>query len=314
MCQTKSISGFSVFIFIMAVFSGCAGPAANINQGIGPVESLRPGYEVVYHANLQPGATLNSVQEELNKIGTSNTKAVFFSDDTPQFRDWHIVAHFSIDNDLIELQKGSVVYKDQLFSDHSYTIAQSELLAASAISTRFNDNLLRYTILVEKSKEGGHYPYVIFFEDLITFRFHKDDLAGAQTIADALYLLQQAQKDKLGKHDKQLADFEPIAAQYRALIIKPPVSEEQRKYIVQANALTKQKQYKKAEEKYRQVIELDPTSYPAAYFNMALLAAQENFPGTAIFRMKQYLLLAPDAKDARNAQDKIYEWELVMQK
>jgi hypothetical protein len=28
--------------------------------------------------------------------------------------------------------------------------------------------------------------------------------------------------------------------------------------------------------------------------------------------MKQYLTLEPDAKDARSAQDKIYEWELMM--
>ena len=314
MFQIKSISGVNVLIFIMAVFSGCAGPAANINQSNGPVESLRPGYDVVYHANLQPGATSGSIQEKLNRIGASNTNAVFFSDDIPRFRDCHIVAHIEIDNDLIELQKGSLVYKDELFSDHTYTIGQSEMLAASAISTRFNNNLLKYKIVVEKSQQGGNYPYVIFLEDLISFRFYKDDLAGAKTIADALYLLQQVQKDRQGKHDKQIADFEPIAAQYRALIIKPPVSEEQRKYIVQANALTKQKQFKKAEEKYRKVIELDPTSYPAAYFNMALLAAQENFPGTAIFRMKQYLLLVPESKDARSAQDKIYEWEVMMQR
>ena len=155
---------------------------------------------------------------------------------------------------------------------------------------------------------------MIFFKDLIAFRFHKDDLAGAKTIADALYILQQVQKDRQAKRDEQLAEFEPIAAQYRELIVKPPVSEEQRKYIAQANALTNQKRYKMAEEKYRKVIELDPTSWPPAYFNMALLAAQVNFPGTAIFRMKQYLLLVPDAKDARNAQDKIYEWEMLMEK
>jgi tetratricopeptide (TPR) repeat protein len=314
MRQIKSILGFSFSIFIMAAFSGCAGPAANINPGNSPAESLRPGYDVVYHANLQPGATFGSVQQKLNRIGASNTQAVFFSDDTPQFRDWHVVAHFNIDNDLIELQQGSVVYKAELFSNNNYTIAQSELLAASATSAKFNKNLLKYPIVVEKNQQGGNYPYVIFFKDLISFRFHKDDLAGAKTIADALYLLQQVQKDRQGKHDKQLADFEPIAAQYRELTIKPPVSEEQRKYIVQANALTKQKRYKMAEEKYLKVIELDPASYPAAYYNMALLAAQENFPGNAIFRMKQYLLLVPDAKDARNAQDKIYEWEMLMEK
>jgi hypothetical protein len=30
--------------------------------------------------------------------------------------------------------------------------------------------------------------------------------------------------------------------------------------------------------------------------------------------MKKYLLLEPDASDARGAQDKIYEWEIMTQK
>jgi hypothetical protein len=30
--------------------------------------------------------------------------------------------------------------------------------------------------------------------------------------------------------------------------------------------------------------------------------------------MKQYLMLVPDAKDARSAQDRIYEWEIMMEK
>lgn len=30
---------------------------------------------------------------------------------------------------------------------------------------------------------------------------------------------------------------------------------------------------------------------------------------SSIFYMKKYLMLVPDASDARSAQDKIYEWE-----
>jgi len=49
------------------------------------------------------------------------------------------------------------------------------------------------------------------------------------------------------------------------------------------------------------------------YHNLALLHAQENDPVLAIFYMKHYLLLAPDAPDSRAAQDKIYEWEAMME-
>ena len=47
---------------------------------------------------------------------------------------------------------------------------------------------------------------------------------------------------------------------------------------------------------------------------MALLSAQMQRFKPAIAYMKQYLLLAPDAKDARGGQDKIYEWELMAPK
>jgi hypothetical protein len=40
-----------------------------------------------------------------------------------------------------------------------------------------------------------------------------------------------------------------------------------------------------------------------------LLSAQIHNFNDAILNMKKYLMLVPDAEDARSAQDKIYEWE-----
>ena len=121
-------------------------------------------------------------------------------------------------------------------------------------------------------------------------------------------------RQKKSATDERLAQFESAAAEYRALKVKPPVSEEQRKLIVQANAMSQQKEYGEALSLYLKAVELDPVSYPAAYFNMALLSAQLQRYKPAITYMKQYLLLEPEAKDARSAQDKIYEWEIMMQK
>lgn len=104
--------------------------------------------------------------------------------------------------------------------------------------------------------------------------------------------------------------FKPIADKYRALVTKPAMSEEQRKFVVQANALNQQKQYERAIELYKKAIESDQTAYPEAYSNLALLSAQIKSYNAAIYYMKKYLMLVPDAKDARSAQDKIYEWEL----
>jgi len=47
---------------------------------------------------------------------------------------------------------------------------------------------------------------------------------------------------------------------------------------------------------------------------MALLSAQLGRYRQAIAHMNQYLLLEPEARDARSAQDKIYEWEALLGK
>ena len=138
---------------------------------------------------------------------------------------------------------------------------------------------------------------------------------GLKLYYNLIFIGNSIKFDKMEKlNAQQLILFEPIAAQYRALKVKPPVSEEQRKYIVQANALNQQKMYEKAIELYNKAIELDQTAYPAAYSNLALLSAQIHKFNTAIYYMKKYLLLEPEATDARAAQDKIYEWEIMTQK
>jgi tetratricopeptide (TPR) repeat protein len=111
------------------------------------------------------------------------------------------------------------------------------------------------------------------------------------------------------KCESQLTSFEPIAAHYRALKVKPSITEEQRKYIVQANGFNEQKAYDKAIELYKKAIEIDQTAYPAAYSNLALLSAQLNQFNEAICYMKKFLMIEPEATDARSAQDKIYLWE-----
>jgi tetratricopeptide (TPR) repeat protein len=137
----------------------------------------------------------------------------------------------------------------------------------------------------------------------------ENQLTRIKKIADDLYLIQQTLNNLAKKQRQELARFEAVAAKYRSLPIKPQVSEEQRRLVVQANSQTQQKQYLDAIVLYEKTIALDPISYPAAYFNLALLLAQEKAFNSAIYQMKHYLMLVPEAKDARSAQDKIYEWE-----
>jgi tetratricopeptide (TPR) repeat protein len=120
------------------------------------------------------------------------------------------------------------------------------------------------------------------------------------------------QNQLIENRNSELPLFEPTAAQYRALKVKPAVSEEQRKFIVQANGFNELKEYDRAIQLYKKAIEVDQTAYPAAYSNLALLSAQLYRFNAAIYYMKKYLMLEPEATDARSAQDKIYKWESMI--
>ena len=136
--------------------------------------------------------------------------------------------------------------------------------------------------------------------------FRLDYEANKQLHHDLALVSQQKERVQ---HASQLIIFESIAAEYRSLNVKPSMPEEQRKYIVQANGFNEQKMYDKAIELYKKAIEVNQTAYPAAYSNLALLSAQLNKYYLAIYYMKKYLMLEPEASDARIAQDKIYLWE-----
>jgi len=170
------------------------------------------------------------------------------------------------------------------------------------------DKFLNSPITVEIIK-GVIYPYIIRLQNQLSFRFDAKDLADAKRMADDLYFLQQ----QIPKQEVERATrAKALAAEYRALKTKPPVSEEQRRFIVQANSMNQQQDYGNALAHYQKALDLQPLSYPAAYFNMALISAQLRRYRQAIAYMNQYLLLEPEAKDARSAQDKIYEWEIML--
>jgi len=111
-------------------------------------------------------------------------------------------------------------------------------------------------------------------------------------------------------YDDAIEKFKTVLSNYyKKQAEKPTISEEQRKLIVQANVANDDKKYDSALDLYRKAIKIDEFSYTQAYYNMALIAEAENDFQYAIFSMKKYLLLVPDASDACVAQDKIYAWE-----
>jgi tetratricopeptide (TPR) repeat protein len=174
------------------------------------------------------------------------------------------------------------------------------------LSDLFN-TIMSYTSTEGTDKDGKKYiiKSELHLKNCILY-FRLSYEADRQLHHDLGLTGQQREREK---YASQLISFETVAAEYRSLNVKPPIPEEQRKYIVQANGFNEQKMYDKAVELYKKAIEVDQTSYPAAYSNLALLSAQLNRFNAAIYYMKKYLMLEPEASDARSAQDKIYLWE-----
>lgn len=104
-----------------------------------------------------------------------------------------------------------------------------------------------------------------------------------------------------------LAEFGRRADAWRALPEKPAQPEALRAYKVAAEAAVRDKQWKDAVQQYRKALAVDPF-WPQGHFNLALLYAELHRYESAGVEMQKYLLLAPDAANARQAQDKIYEW------
>ena len=102
--------------------------------------------------------------------------------------------------------------------------------------------------------------------------------------------------------------FNAVVANYRAANPKPQLPEEARKFKVQAEFAVQQKQFDTAADLYGKALEIAPW-WPEGHFNRALILGELKQYQRAIREMKLYVRLAPDAPDARAAQDKIYQWE-----
>lgn len=162
---------------------------------------------------------------------------------------------------------------------------------------------------------GVNYDYIwIDYNTGVCFKKNCGNIFYTNLIAikDTLKRAQKAYKETI--MNNELVKFKNKSSEYLAQSTNPTISEEQRKYIVQANAANEQKNYKIALELYEKTMQLNEFNYPQGYYNMALIASQLEDYTLAIFNMKKYLLISPNAEDSRKAQDKIYEWELNIKK
>jgi tetratricopeptide (TPR) repeat protein len=148
-------------------------------------------------------------------------------------------------------------------------------------------------------------------------QFRRDrDIATLNKLKDSLIYIREQLRIELEnqKYSGQLDAFKPLAAKYRAMDEKPTMTEALRKKIVQADVYREQNQFVDAINMLISAMEMDPIAYPLGYSNIAYLYERQKKYQDAILNMKKYLLLEPFADDARQSQDKIYEWELLLNK
>ena len=114
--------------------------------------------------------------------------------------------------------------------------------------------------------------------------------------------------------DERNQAIQGLAMVMRGLPQRPAISEDVRRLLVKAQVLAEEKEYSGAVDAYWKALDIVPW-YAQLHYDRALLIAQLAVPDTkqydsAIEEMNRYLVLAPDAKEARSAKDLIYQWEI----
>jgi tetratricopeptide (TPR) repeat protein len=102
--------------------------------------------------------------------------------------------------------------------------------------------------------------------------------------------------------------FKEKAKTWRGLPAKPSLPAEANRYRVLAEDAFKSKDFDKAIDYYDKALEAYPL-WPQGQFNAALICGETGDYAEAVGHMKRYLELAPEAKDAKAAQEKIFIWE-----
>lgn len=114
--------------------------------------------------------------------------------------------------------------------------------------------------------------------------------------------------------DTEVQDIqETIFSMIRKNPLLSEMPEDARKYALRGEVLIKEGNFEQAATELKKAIQIAP--YAAQlYLNAAVNYAELKKYPEAIRHMKIYLKAAPDAPNARAARDKIYEWELMMEK
>lgn len=198
-----------------------------------------------------------------------------------------------IDNKTIRIQPGTV---GSMGSDGR----------AQAITLPLKD------LRVSAGRESAMYygQSVIVLPDSGYDRIKLSGYRSTEQVVEAIFVVKrQAEKEGFVPQEPiEEARFERAVQEYLASASKPMLGEEARSFKVQAEDAVKNKRFEDAADLYAEALQVAPW-WPEGHFNRALTLGELKEFDTAVFEMKRYLRLAPDAANARAAQDKMYVWQ-----
>jgi tetratricopeptide (TPR) repeat protein len=162
-------------------------------------------------------------------------------------------------------------------------------------------------VSVSVSKPGGFTRILVNgnYTMLGASQAFETDTYAMQFIDAILTLKAAAQGDDDGS---SFVAFSEKAKVWLATTPKAEMSDEARTYRLLAEDAFKRQDIAAALEAYGDALDLYPM-WPEGHYNAALLAAEIKDYGLAADHMRRYLVLAPNAKDARAAKDKLLLWQ-----
>jgi tetratricopeptide (TPR) repeat protein len=165
---------------------------------------------------------------------------------------------------------------------------------------------LKSLVIPSVLKEPNNMYYLRFPDRRMLLLKNEND---AIACANALFILKRRAEGYRPPVDAAAeAAFQEEARKYREMKVKPALPEEAHKFAVQGDFAAEKKNLSAAADRYADALKVAPW-WSEGHFKRGLVLADIEQYDEAIGEMKKYLLLAPNGKDARAAQDNIYKWE-----
>lgn len=193
-------------------------------------------------------------------------------------------------------------------------------LALNPLFVKYRDTPTDLEVVLRAAGEAGS-TQTIRIDDATSRRIYQpiaEEREGDRTLSEGKGLValdhfsraHELLSSARGNEESRAFVWQKIAATYRSLPVKPPVPEDARRLLVQAQTLSNNNDAAGGIAKLNEILWKTPW-LPIAWYNLAMAESMEKHYPAAINAMNGYLKLTPESPDTRMAKDKIYEWETM---